>query len=382
MNTELPEGAPIIGLDLAKKSFVGCMLTGEGFVKQQIFKGTMKRDETGWGLLKQKIKPDDLVFMEAGTASFTLARYLKAQTAARVEVLNPGMLRIIWMSQKKNDKADSIKLACIGRDMVEEAWPTISVPTEEEQAERSSITSYVFNKKQETQVVNRLYAVFNSLGFPEIKKSELRDNAKARRDVADRLLEEYPKAYHEVQLLLDGLDLIQLQISVRLDNLREICLDHPKQALSWLSIPGIGLINTATLTAFVGDGSRFSNPHQLLNFAGLVPKQDQSGPVDRHLGIHKHGNSAIRRNIVQGAWIASKMQPNCPITKYGYRKRLNGKSKQNVAIAVANKMLRTGLALLHSGKLYSPMIAHDYERLETKLRGYKLEALMNSLPQE
>jgi len=233
VNTELPEGAHIIGLDLAKKSFVGCMLTGEGFVKQQIFKGTMKRDETGWGLLKQKIKPDDLVFMEAGTASFTLARYLKAQTAARVEVLNPGMLRIIWMSQKKNDKADSIKLACIGRDMVEEAWPTISVPTEEEQAERSSITSYVFNKK-----------------------------------------------------------------------------------------------------------------------------------------------------IVQGAWIASKMQPNCPITKYGYRKRLNGKSKQNVAIAVANKMLRTGLALLHSGKLYSPMIAHDYERLETKLRGYKLEALMNSLPQE
>lgn len=148
MNTKLPEGARIIGLDLAKKSFVGCILSGEGFVKKQIFHGTMNQDETGWQRLTYRIKADDLVLMEAGTSTFSLARFLDSHTAARVIVLNPGMLRVIWMSQKKNDKADATKIACIARDMAEEAWPTVPVPTEDEQAERSSITSYVFIKSK------------------------------------------------------------------------------------------------------------------------------------------------------------------------------------------------------------------------------------------
>lgn len=384
MNTKLPEGARIIGLDLAKKSFVGCILSGEGFVNRQIFHGTMSQDETGWQQINRKIKLNDLVLMEAGTATFSLARYLFSHSdASQVVVLNPGMLRIIWMSQKKNDKADATKIACIARDMAEEAWPTVTVPSEEEQAERSTVSSYVFITKQETQVVNRLYALFNSLGFPEIKRSVVRDNPELRRIVAEKLLTHYPKALQEAHLMFDQLDLIQLQREIRLENLREICLDHPKEALSWFSLPGIGLINAATLVAFIGNGSRFSNGHQLLNYAGLVPKQDQSGPVDKKLGISKQGNRVIRRNIVQGAWtVSTSMKPTCPITKYAYRKKAEGKTRQKVAIAVANKMLRTGLALLHSGKLYSPMIADGRDKLKAKLRYYKTEALMNFIPQD
>lgn len=104
--------------------------------------------------------------------------------------------------------------------------------------------------------------------------------------------------------------------------------------------------------------------------------------MDKHLGIHKRGNTAIRRNIVQGAWIVSMMKPSCPITKYAYRKKKEGMIRQKVAIAVANKMLRTGLALLHSGKLYSPMIADGFTKLEAKLRSYKTETLMNHIYQD
>ena len=358
MNTKLPEGARIIGLDLAKKSFVGCILSGEGFVKKQIFHGTMNQDETGWQRLTYRIKADDLVLMEAGTSTFSLARFLDSHTA------------------------DATKIACIARDMAEEAWPTVPVPTEDEQAERSSITSYVFIKKQETQIINRLYALFNSLGYPEISQAVLKDDQNARRDLAEQLIGTHPKALQEAHLLFDQLDLVQLQVEVRVQHLRDICIAHPQAALAWFSIPGIGIINAATLVAYVGDGSRFSNPHQLLNYAGLIPKQDQSGSVDKHLGIHKRGNNAIRRNIVQGAWIVSMMKPSCPITKYAYRKKKEGMIRQKVAIAVANKMLRTGLALLHSGKLYSPMIADGFTKLEAKLRSYKTETLMNHIYQD
>jgi transposase len=380
VNTKLPESSRIIGLDLAKKTFVGCILSGDGFLKKQLFQGKMTQDDQGWQLIQSKIRSEDLVMMEAGTSSFSLARYLENNSAAqRVIVLNPGMLRIIWMSQKKNDKSDATKLACIARDMAEEAWPTVSIPTEEEQAERAIITSYVFIRKQETQIANRLYALYNALGYPEIKRSEMRDNPQARRDMAGDLLAALPVALQESHLLMDQLDLIQLQVEVRLQSLRNICLTHPREALAWLSIPGIGLVNAATLVAYVGDGSRFSNPHQLLNYAGLVPKQDQSGTVDKKLGIHKQGNRAIRRNIVQGAWRVTTMQPTCPITKYAWHKKAEGKVKQKIAIAVANKMLRTGLALLHHDQLYSPMIAQGFEKLESKLRSYKMKALIGSI---
>jgi len=149
---DMTEGSRILGLDLAKKSFVGCILSGEGFVQKQMFSGKMTQDEKGWKYIQNRVKPDDLVLMEAGTSSFSLARYLIAHsTAQRVVVLNPGMLRVIWMSQRKNDKSDAVKIACIARDMAVEAWPTVPIPTEQEQAERSIVNSYGFIKKQETQ---------------------------------------------------------------------------------------------------------------------------------------------------------------------------------------------------------------------------------------
>ncbi len=102
MNMHMPAGSRIIGLDLSKKTFVGCILSGEGFVKKSIFQGRMTQDEQGWHLIQRKIRQDDLVLMEAGTSTFSLARYLEALSAAgRVVVLNPGKLRVIWMSQKK-----------------------------------------------------------------------------------------------------------------------------------------------------------------------------------------------------------------------------------------------------------------------------------------
>ena len=50
------------------------------------------------------------------------------------------------------------------------------------------INSYGFIKKQETQLVNRLYGLYNSLGYPEIKRTILRDDPEGRRPLANQLL--------------------------------------------------------------------------------------------------------------------------------------------------------------------------------------------------
>ena len=279
-------------------------------------------------------------------------------------------------TQKKNDKADAMKIACIARDMRPEAWPRVSVPSEQEQSERSVITHWVFLRRQETMLFNRFFALFNSLGFPEIDKSLMKKDADFRIQTINDLLSFNELAFTDAIMLEQQISVVQNQLGFMEDRLRTICLNHPRQALAWLSIPGIGLINAATLIAYINDGSRFSRPDQLLNYAGMVPKQNQSGTVDVKGKITKRGCTAIRRSIVQGAQVVMQQPPVCDITKYAYRRKKECPFNGKVAVAVANRMLRTGLALLHHDDLYRPMIESGFVRLRRKLAEYKLQALV------
>ena len=367
----------IIGLDLSKATFKGCILSGEGFVQRKNFSGEMKQDESGYVLINNTIQEGDIVLMEAGSSTFNLARYLlKSSKAEDVVVLNPANLRIIWDSQRKNDKADAMKIACIARDMRPEAWPRVTVPSEKEQSERSIIMHWIFLRKQETMLLNRFFALFNGLGFPEIDKSRLKKDAGFRIQTINDLLAFNELAFTDAVMLDQQISVVQNQLGFMEDRLRAICLSHPRQALAWLSIPGIGLINAATLIAYINDGSRFSKPDQLLNYAGMVPKQNQSGTVDVKGKITKRGCTAIRRSIIQGANVVMMQPPVCDITKYAYRRRKECPFNGKVAVAVANRMLRTGLALLHHDDMYRPMIENGFDRLKRKLAEYKLQALV------
>ncbi len=371
----------IIGLDLSKQTYSGCKLSGEGYTRRRNFNGKMTQDESGYVRLLDEISTNDLVIMEAGSSSFNLARFLANNTEAQVVVLNPAQLRLIWDSQRKTDKADAMKLACIGRDMRPESWPTVSVPTEEEQAERSIVSFHVYLKKKETADYNRFFALFNGVGFPDIDKKQCKSDPDYRYILVTELLT--GQAQDVGRIINSGIDLLSLQLAEVEQQLIGICLNHPQQALSWLSIPGIGLVNAATLIAYVGDGSRFSKPEQLLNYAGLVPKLNQSGETNIHGKVTKMGSRCVRRNIVQGACsiLTHTYNASCPLSRFAYRKKKELIYHGKVAVAVANHMLKTGLALLHHNDLYCTAKEDNFEKLKQKLAGYKLSALSSYLPQ-
>ena len=184
-------------------------------------------------------------------------------------------------------------------------------------------------------------------------------------------------------MLNDGIDLVQLQIESVEQELINICLDHPQEALSWLSMPGVGLVNAATLIAYVGDGSRFSKPEQLMNYAGLVPRLNQSGISNIHGKMTKMGCRCVRRNIVQGASsiLTHKYNPSCPLSRFAFKKKKELTYHGKAAVAVANHMLRIGLALLHHHDIYRTAKEDGCARLKAKLAGYKLSALSSYLPQ-
>lgn len=336
------------GLDLSKKTFHGCILDGPDLGSHHFFTGEM--GPKGKAKLAGRLCRGDLVLMEAGTSSFSLARFLAENTEAEIVVLNPAKLYNIFNSTLKTDKSDSEKIARIARNMPRDEWPTVAIPTKEEQAERSAVSLEIFLAHEITMLGNRLLC-------------------------------EEPLAIEQAIMLSDQIDHVNGQLEQCKQRLREICFAHPLPALSLLSLPGVGLMNAAAQIAFLNDGSRFSFPDSYVNYIGLSERRFDSGMKVTRGHISHMGIKCIRRNIIQASWIACTMAKCNPLSeRYDYL-RSRGKSKSVAVVAVAKKMIQLSYILVKNNGIYEFSKQQGLEAFKNKLKHHKLAGLLEHLPE-
>ena len=381
MRTERPEyraAERIIGLDLSKKTFQGCILERkEGFRKHHAISGGM--DPDGRMKLIGMLNADDWVIIEGGTSSSVLARQIMALSEASVFMLNPQKLHIIFQTAVKTDRKDAVKIAEYIRDTDPEKWPLISIPTEDESGERMLINQWIFSKEERTKHVNRLHAVFNQCGMPGLSKSDLKDAGK-RRSLIDHFLSSNEHAHLIASMLDDAICMIELQLDEIEARIREmIMMRHPEEALSWLSLPGVGIMTAASCIAYAGDMERFDGPKQLRNYVGLLPRISQSGERCSIYGVNFFGCKPIRRHIMQAAWTVSMNRTPNTLTRAWNSYAERGKKGQRAAVAIANKLLTIGYFLVRNKSLYNGF--GNYEYLEQKLKREKITALRTCMYQ-
>jgi len=100
-----------------------------------------------------------------------------------------------------------------------------------------------------------------------------------------------------------------------------------EQAPYLQSIPGCGIINSASLIAYVKDINRFPSEKQLAQFAGIAPRKYESGKTKRNTRSSR-GHSALRRTFKSIA-LAQIGRRGSQQAKAYYRKKLKeGKSKK------------------------------------------------------
>lgn len=364
----------IIGLDLAKKTYKGCILTQEkNFEDRRIITGEMDPDGR-MHFITEVVKAGDLVAMEGGTSSFNFARELMEYSPAAVVVLNPGKLHKAFEAQIKTDRLDAVRIAHYVRDTKESSWCTVEVPTQEESELRAIINSYNLAKKDRTMNINKLHATFNQNGIPFLKKSDLQNNPDRIENIARHLT---GMAVDDACMVEARITLIESQIEGYVAMMRKALMKHPETSLVWLSLPGISTISAASLLAYIGDGSRFYSASQLRNYVGLVPVIKQSGEYDFQGNISWRGCKPVRRNIVQGAWSIESLKASCPLKDEWDALAARHKRKSTIAVHVANKMLSIGWILLRKKELYNGF--GDYSRLKRKLREEKLSAIDTSM---
>ena len=364
----------IIGLDLAKKTFKGCILTKEkNFEDRKVITGEMDPDGR-MHFITEMVKAGDLVAMEGGTSSFNFARELMEYSPATVAVLNPGKLHKAFEAQIKTDRLDAVRIAHYVRDTKKSSWCTVEVPSQEESELRAIINSYNLAKKDRTMNINKLHATFNQNGIPLLKKSDLQNNSDRIENIARYLK---GMAVDDACMVEARITLIEEQIEEYVDMMRRALMNHPEISLVWLSLPGIRTIVAASLLAYIGDGSRFYSASQLRNYVGLVPMVQQSGDYNFQGNVSWRGCKPVRKNIVQGAWSIESLKASCPFKDEWDALAARHKRKSTIAVHVANKMLSIGWILLRKKELYNGF--GDYSRLERKLREEKMSAIDASM---
>jgi len=103
------------------------------------------------------------------------------------------------------------------------------------------------------------------------------------------------------------------------------------------TIPGVGPRLAETVVAFIDDPKRFENGKQVGSYAGLTPKQYQSGQMERQGRISGQGNKLLRNLLVEVCWVSLRYNPWARDT---YNRLLRGSpSRKKIAITALARML-------------------------------------------
>jgi transposase len=121
------------------------------------------------------------------------------------------------------------------------------------------------------------------------------------------------------------------------------------------TIPGVGVRTAEVIVAYLGDGRRFRSPDEVSAYAGLVPRQYQSGASDRRGRITKRGPKVLRAALVECAWCSLRYNAWALATW----KRLVGRGvgKKKAVVALARKLLVRCWGVLKTAQPWRPPAA-------------------------
>jgi len=130
--------------------------------------------------------------------------------------------------------------------------------------------------------------------------------------------------------------------------------DLKAQADLLRSIPGLGDLTIGKLIAECRDLRSFTDPRQLVAFAGLNPAHHPSGSSIHHrTAISKTGAASLRAALYMPAVVALRF--NLVLRAFADRLRARHLPGKTVVVAVMRKLLHLVVGVLKSGQPFDPL---------------------------
>jgi transposase len=251
--------------------------------------------------------------------------------------------------KRKTDKDDALRLAQLH---LLDQLPTVTLPPTEVRQWRSLIACRQTWVGRRIAVQNRIRALFVAQGLPAPRGARawtvtglagIAAQAKALAECGPDelwrgLLELALTEYRQVCELV-------AQAETRLDALGK----QSAEVILLETVPGVGPRTAETVAAYLNDAARFKTAKQVSAYSGMVPRQHQSGEMDRRGRITKRGPALLRKMLVECAWCMLRYNA----WARGIYQRLTGggqRRKKQAIVALARKILVRCWAMLRDKK--------------------------------
>ena len=285
--------------------------------------------------------PKTTVVMEACGSAHHWGRQLQS-LGHQVVLLPPHQVRP-YVTRNKTDRADAKGILEAYRNSDLRPVPVKSVPQQILGSIHRFRAGWISAR---TAQVNTLRGLLRELGFviPEGIEKVLPlvrlMVADAESGIPDGLRWTLTEACHEIESLGERIRQAERQL--------EALAEQTPVVERLRSIPGIGLLTSTALVAFVGEVQRFPSGRHFASYLGLTPREYSSGLRHRRGRISKRGDSYLRVLLVHGA-----RSVLCHAKKAASHDRLRTwaldlqkRSKHNkAAVALANKLARIAWAV-------------------------------------
>ena len=316
-----------LGIDIANRKFNVCLINPSGKLKHKLFPNTSTGFEhlREW-LSKQGVESVHACLEATGTYGEALALFLH-QAGHTVSVINPAATKAFAQSRLSRTKTDRVDAELIARftpAQAPPAWTPLPQEVRELQALVRRLESLIEMRVAEENRLSSGITVDMVRQSVEELLAHLNEQIKRTEELIHTHINNHPGLKQQSQLLD--------------------------------SIPGIAETTAALLLSEITDITQYRSARQVAAYAGLVPRERQSGSSVRgRTRLSKIGNARLRKALYFPAITALRCSPFFQAWAEGLLKR--GKSKMSVICAVMRKLLHVAYGVLKSEKPFDPQWA-------------------------
>lgn len=312
-----------LGIDIAKASYQVSLKRPDGKRRNKSVRNTAAGHAAlvAW-LTRQATAPVHACLESTGTYGEAVATAL-VDAGHRVSLVNPAAVKAFAQSQLRRTKTDGVDAEVLADFCAAMApplwtpWP-VEVRTLQGLVRRREAVQDMLTQERNRQQAGALSApVAASLArVVEALEAELADLDQQIRDHLDQ----HPTLRAQRELLC--------------------------------TIPGIGVATAARLLAECRAITAFDSARAYAAFAGLVPRESQSGQSRGRARLSKLGSARLRYALYFPALAAARVPG--PVHTFATRLRAAGKAKMVVVAAVMRKLLHIAYGVLKHQRPFDP----------------------------
>jgi transposase len=321
---------PAVGLDLGEAFSVATMYSVLGEISERF---NFSMDDAGYALFSSRIPKDARIGYEASTMAYPVNRRLRAMGYQNITVAHPKELALIVRSKKKNDRADSEKIA---RLLFMDMLPESHLLSREEQILRDLLIQRV---KLGVEIARTKSSVISYLKREDVYATlpKANNNFSAARREAIRSIRFGDDRDLVLKTMMEKIAFYEERCAPLEERTKALVKDNEDVKLL-MTIPGVDYYLAALFSSYVRDVNRFPTVDHLASFFGIIPETRDSANVKRRGRMSKDGPSIARWTL--GIMTDTVMHWNPHLHRYYVHQKERTKSGKRAHVLAMKKLLR------------------------------------------